>query len=378
MSERCSDISSLSKDCKAAADRLYTYLAANYVSDDGALIGPDAGVRFNLRVGRFLRSYLPFLPWKDDAHYYLQGQGYWILSNVRYFEHTGDSSYLNAALHCADVIVERQSPGGYWVYDNPEWAGRIATVDGCFGGLGLLAAYRASGEERYLEAAKRWYDYMIESVGFKKYDAESLSLNYFSNYPRGMVPNNSTLGLWFSAEMKAATGDEKYLAYTDEMLSFVSKCQLESGELPYILASEQGSTKVHYLCYQYHAYQLLDLVKYHSITQDERAARIIVKITDFLKSGLTAAGDAKYDCSKNRPTVHYYTAALAEALLTADKAGFGDCGGYAIVAYQRLLSKQRPDGAFDYSQGNYLLLSDKRSYPRNLVMILYHLLLPGF
>ena len=44
------------------------------------LIGPDQGVRFNRRFGRYVKSIVPFMQWKDQA-YYLQAQAYWVLSN---------------------------------------------------------------------------------------------------------------------------------------------------------------------------------------------------------------------------------------------------------------------------------------------------------
>src|SRR3954469_24084375 len=58
------------------ARRLHAYLHSRHW-DGRALTGPDAGVRVNYRVGRYVKSYLRFLPWRDD-HYYLQAQAYWV------------------------------------------------------------------------------------------------------------------------------------------------------------------------------------------------------------------------------------------------------------------------------------------------------------
>ena len=76
------------------------------------------------------------------------------------------------------------------------------------------------------------------------------------------------------------------------------------------------------------------------------------------------------------PEVLYYAAAVGAALSQAAKLGAGDFRSISERAYVWVLSHQRKDGGFKFfSRGNYELLTDRRSYPRNLSMILYHLLL---
>ena len=54
----------------------------------------------------------------------------------------------------------------------------------------------------------------------------------------------------------------------------------------------------------------------------------------------------------------------------------GDFDPLVSRAYRWVLSNQRPDGRFAYhSRANYGVLSDRRSYPRYLSMMLFHLLL---
>ena len=71
----------------SAARRLHRYLVRRHWRE-GRLIGPDSGVRFNYRVGRFAKGYLSFIPWRDDL-YYLQAQGYWMLANWRLADFDG-------------------------------------------------------------------------------------------------------------------------------------------------------------------------------------------------------------------------------------------------------------------------------------------------
>src|SRR5262249_6217573 len=59
----------------AAARHLHAHIAARHLHD-GRLSGPDQGVRWNIRVGRFVKSYLPFLG-SRERFFFLQGQGYW-------------------------------------------------------------------------------------------------------------------------------------------------------------------------------------------------------------------------------------------------------------------------------------------------------------
>lgn len=357
-----------------AAQRLYEHLFARHVRQDGALVGPDPGVSLNLRFTRFLKSYLRFLPWRDRM-YYLQGQAYWIMDNVQMHRISGEDKFLRRAAACADVVLSRQTAQGYWVYPQAEWMGRVATVEGCFGALSLLSAWEISSEGKYLEGAVRWFEYMSESIGFQHDGRGGIAVNYFNNVNRGMVPNNATLVLWFESALARAAEDDSYSRHVDGLISFLEGCQLESGEMPYVVASPMGEGRTHYLCFQYNAFQFLDLSHYYEITGDERALRMMKRLAEYLGQALTIDGDARYDCWHDAPIVHYFTAAVAAALLHAAYLGFGGYGFVAERACQRLCSVQRRDGSFDYSWGDYGFLSDRRSYPRNQAMMLRHLLI---
>lgn len=375
----------VASDCRRAADRLYNYLIGHHIGKDGAVTGPDFGVRLNLRVGRFIKSYLRFLPW-SDTYYYTQGQTYWILDNLelhkltgmlkRVQHDTGASVYLENAVKCCDTMLARQTPEGYWEFPNNEWEGVIATVETCFGGLGLLAVYEATRDERYLSAAKRTYDYIIRETGFQSYDEDSLAVNYFSNRVRGLVPNNSTLAVWFCAALSRATGDPKYLdQYCAPMINFLIRCQLESGELPYSIGSDQYKGRDHYQCFQYNSFQFMDLVEYHRITNDAGVLPMMSKLAEFLSQGLTAEGNIRADCASDWPVRHYCTAAISAALARATQEGCGDYADIAARGFAKLMSWQRKDGGFGFSVRDYRFLSDQRSYPRVMCMALRHLLI---
>lgn len=358
----------------SSALALYNHIAAKHLCGDGSIIGPDPGVRFNLRVWRFLKSYLRTFPF-GDRYYYLQAQAYWIWDNLALHKMTRESVYKDRALSCADTVLSKQSDAGFWDYPKTEWRGKIPTVEGCFGAFCLLAAFRVTDKREFLDGAIRWYAYMIDHVGFQKYDADSLAVNYFSNTGRGLVPNNSTLAIWFAAELAEAAGDQRYMEYVDPMLHFLERCRLGSGELPYSIQSDLGYGRDHYLCFNYNAYQFLDLYEFYKINGDDRCKRIMDGLARFLSGGLTAAGDARYGCEKDRPVMHYFTSAVAAALLRAHELELGDYKSLADKAFDRLRIVQSRGGGFDYSWGDYGVFSDKRSYPRNQAMILRHLLI---
>ena len=356
-----------------AAHQLHSYLVRRHWTGE-ALEGPDVGIRFNSRIGRFVKSYLQFLSWRDHLRYN-QGQGYWIAANWLIYDLFEQDEARTLALATADDLLRRQRSGGYWEYPNPEWRGRIATVEGNFGALGLLQAFERTAEERYLEGAQGWYRYLVTEMGFQELNG-GLAVNYFANRPGGMVPNNSTLTARTLARLAQVSGDDAYLERCPALIRFVRDAQRDTGELPYVIARPPSEGRDHFLCFQYNAFELLDLVEYHRASDDADALPIIEGIGRFLSGGLTRSGGARYNCSRDRPEILYYTAAVAAALSEVTALRLGDYRELADVAYARVLAAQGADGGMSYySRGDYHILSDRRSYPRNLAMILYHLLL---
>jgi hypothetical protein len=361
----------------AAARRLHKYLVQTLWTGS-ALVGPDPGIRFNTRVGRFVKSYLSWLPWSDNLTY-LQGQGYWVFSNWQMLEMTGDEQARSIAIDCSDNIIRMQKPEGYWEYPNPEWKDRIATVEGCFAAMGLLETYARHPEQKYLDAAIRWYHYLLSDIGFRNQNQDNMwAINYFAHRPGdgGGVPNNSTLLLWLLAKLFEATNDSQYLMPCEKMVAWLRHVQLPSGELPYALGTTAAEDRTHFLCFQYNAFEFMDLVYYHKITGDSEIWPVVERLAVYLSEGLTGDGRARFDCHHEIPEVPYYTIAISRALSMASRLGLGDFGEIAERGFAQVLSHQRPDGGFQYhSRRNYGCLTDRRSYPRYLSMMCNHLLL---
>lgn len=344
---------------------LYRYLIANHLRD-GLLVGADSGVGINLRAGRFVKSYTRRLPWRDDLCY-MQTQGYWCLANWELGE--GDN-----AVACARSIVARQQPTGAWEYPNPEWRHRVATVEGAWATLGLIETYRHTRDAMYLDAALRWHRFLEEEIGWCEAPGGE-AVEYFAGEHKPPVPNNSTLVAWLLAELADVTGDEAFLARCEPMLAFITTVQQPSGELPYRgYAGETSASPDHYQCSQYNAFQLLDLARYEALTHDAVATSVVIRLAAFLVSLVAPDGTIPYACDRPHPYVTYHLAAVAAALNEAARRGVPGSERASAALLARLQERQRSDGGFPHSRRDYGVLADRRSYPRNLVMILLHLL----
>ncbi len=357
----------------SASERLYRYILEHHWHPP-VVTGPDPGIRWNARIGRFVKSYASFMNWRDDL-VYAQAQKYWIQANLLISDIglESGSGARRIAVECAEYLHDAQTPEGYWAYPNREWSGRIATVEGNYAAIGMLLAHGRTGAEPLLKAARRWYEYTVSDIGFQS-RGRTLAINYFGNVPGARVPNNSASTVRMYAMLAAATGDDRYLEYCGPMLGFMADAQVDTGELPYAIIGVTGGERFHFLCYQYNAFQFLNIFDYWRLTGDDRAERILRGLAGYIKLGLTDTGAARYDCSNDVPEVVYYGAAIGVALREATAAGFGDHGELVDLAFARLLAHQRDDGGFPHSFQNYRYARDTRSYPRYLSMILTHLL----
>jgi hypothetical protein len=358
----------------AAALRLHQYLLDTH-SNGAALLGPDPGIRFNYRMGRFFKSY--FTPQtRRDHYYYLQSQGYWILANWLLFDLTRQEAYREIAFRCSENILREQRPDGAWNYPNPEWRRRLTTVEGTWASLALLDTFRHTADSRLLAAALHWHEFLRQQIGFQR-AGDGLAVNYFANRAGPRVPNNSALLLRFQAELAEAACDRTYLQPCQGLLHFLQSVQKPTGEFPYSVRGHGASHgRLHFQCFQYNAFQCLDLVAYCTATQCTLPVPMIARTLSFLSDGLTQHGEAYYACGNHHCRVTYHTAALAAAFHVAENIGIQGYCDLARQSYARLLQMQRLDGSYAYSRRDYWLLSDRRTYPRYLAMILYHLLIP--
>ena len=106
-------------------------------------------------------------------------------------------------------------------------------------------------------------------------------------------------------------------------------------------------------------------------------APMIAGLLRFLRGGVATDGHALFECGHDQHrAVTYHTAALAAAFARAGHLGMNGYHDVAQRSCSYLFGLQRRDGSFAHSRREYHLLSDQRSYPRYLSMVLYLLLEP--
>jgi hypothetical protein len=345
--------------------------------DGHRILGPDPGLMFNLRVLRFVKSYVPSMS-RVDKNYFLQAQGYWIKDNWDLFKLSGKSIHKEVAIACSNYVVESQKSDGSWEYPLKEWQSYVSTVDGTWASLGLLASYQQTKDQTYLTAALKWYDFLINKTRFQKYK-DSLFVNYFAFSSKGLkVPNNTTLVIWFFAELFKITGDRKFVTLNYKLIRFLELCQKPDGELIYQVGRD------HYLCYQYNSFEFLDLFNCYNINGNTRIKNIMGKLAKFIASGVTENGAVKYACSQTFPEITYLSGATGAALVCASNIGFGDYQRHIERLYRYLIENQKSNGSFFYSRHDMAyvkkpiqwgFLTDRTAYPRQLSYIIQHLLI---
>ncbi|MGH7731471.1 MAG: hypothetical protein ACRENJ_09530 [Candidatus Eiseniibacteriota bacterium] len=353
-----------------AALRLHARLEADHLHA-GRLAGDDQGVRWNIRVWRFWKSYFPTLAPREQ-YFFLQGQGYWALANWALFDLTGEERFRARAREATEVVDEAQRDDGAWDYPLRERRHLVATVEGDFGAVTLLEGHRRGLGEDALRSARAWHDHVELRIGYQEHPG-GLAVNYFDQ-PRGMVPNNTAEWVWVLGRFASATGDRRFLGRISGLLGFLEAVQLPSGELPYEIGGRfQAQTRLHYLCYQYNAFQCMKLAWHAEAHGDERARALAVRIAGFLAGGVTAKGSVRASCRATLPEVVYYADAVGLALHTVTRLGWADHAAPSDRAFDWVLSRQQPDGGFPFSRGDYFVLADRNRYPRYLATTLFHL-----
>jgi hypothetical protein len=354
------------------AERLHAHLLQRH-HRGGLLRGPDAGVRFNLRLWRFLKSGLDFIPWRDE-YVFMQTQGYWVLANWLLHDATGEPRFRELAIQTTEAVLQLQKADGAWAYPLPERRHLIATVEGDWAALAMLATHAREPRPEFLQGAVRWYDYLVSRIGFQEHTSAK-AINYFDR-PRGKVPNNSVLTAWFFLRLWKTTNDGSSREHARALLDFVASVQAENGELPYVIESSYERGRRHYLCFQYNAFQFLELARASRLAPESASTRVLPKLAAFLAGGVTREGASRRDCFHATPEMDYHTAVLGAALREAARLNLLDGSEVSDRCYARALARQRADGSFAYSAGDYGFMRDGRSYPRPQAMTLFHLLCP--
>ena len=123
-----------------------------------------------------------------------------------------------------------------------------------------------------------------------------------------MVPNNAASAIRVFAQTALAAKDERFLEYCPGMVKFLIQAQMDTGMLPYHLAEPGGprsDDRIYFLCYNYNAFQFLNIMEYFHMTKDEEVLPVLDGLARFLTTGISARGAAWYDTHHEFPEVLY-------------------------------------------------------------------------
>ena len=357
-----------------ATNKLYDYLLRTHVHN-GRVIGPDIGLRWNKVLFHLIKSYIHFVPWNDN-YIFMQSLAYWININCRRYQTFRDSESLELIKDAAKCIVSLQRPEGHWTYPLKAWEDKIATVEGNFAALGLIDAYEITNEKVYLESATLWIDCLLKNIGFIEYGTDGLAIKYFAEDRKGAVPNNTTLTLKLLSRSKQVSISTNRVTSEEinKLAHFLACCQLNSGELPYQLRNKSSKGRTHYQCFQYNAFEFLDLCDTIDVLELNALPSVIYGLAKFISVGVKKNGSCRFSCYKDSPQVTYHASAVGAALHEATKRDLGNYSELSSRCCNYVLSKQLKDGSMPWSENEYGILKDARRYPRNLLMTLDHLL----
>ena len=213
---------------------------------------------------------------------------------------TGEARYRDLALESTAATLRLQHARGIWVLSASRAQHLIATVEGDWGAIGLLASYAREPRQEYLAGALRWYDYLVNRIGFQ--DAPpGKAINYFHR-PRGKDAEQlGGGGVAFSAACGRRQGRSDFSSTCRAMLEFIAATQLPSGELPYIVAGQYESGREPLSLFSVQCFSVLEAGVGRGAASSRRQGAILARARKFLAKGVTPSGASAADCSSERP-----------------------------------------------------------------------------
>jgi hypothetical protein len=170
---------------------------------------------------------------------------------LRYYMTTLDPAYRAPLLKALDFVLQAQYPNGAWPqryplryefsHDGlPDYTSYYTLNDGAHQGYVelLVRAYRALGDARYFEAARRGADFLIavqgpdgEAAWAEQYGPDMRPTAARTHEPTGYVIRESRDALRVLQLFYALTGDQRYLTPIPRCLAWFDRVNREAVEL---------------------------------------------------------------------------------------------------------------------------------------------------
>ena len=241
-------------------------------------------------------TYRPFFKRKGWFESYPETTGYIIPTFFDYFHFTGEEDYRKRALRMADWECEIQMSNGAVMGGTVDFSPTPAVFNTGQVIFGWCRAYLESQEERYLNAAKRAGDYLVEAqdpsgqwiVGTSKFAAEQSTVY-------------NTRVSWALALLDSIVDDGKYRDTAIRNIEWALSKQNELGWFSDNCLDDPQQPLVHTI-----AYAIQGVLETGLVLEDEqyvsKAAKAALAMIDLIRPDGSLAG--RYD-NQWRPTVKW-------------------------------------------------------------------------
>lgn len=204
-----------------------------------------------------------------------------ILGWCRACAETGDEKYLAAAKRAGDWLIENQAADGAWRVASSETETSVHAYDARTA-WSLLEIYALAGEEKYLESARRKLDWVLAQQCANGWFAENA---FFTSADKWTIPPTHTIAYVMEGLQEAfrLTNDTRYfeamLKCAEKLLRIFELKKFMAGEF-----DEKWKSDAKYSCLTGNAQIAGVWLKIFQTNGDTRFLNAALKLNDYTKS----------------------------------------------------------------------------------------------
>jgi len=210
-----------------------------------------------------------------------------------FYESTNNPEYLNEAESLIQWLLENPSPGQRhlcWGY-NFIWQNTIFLQDEfepnavvtVFVGEALIHAYRITGKDKYLEAARSTADFITQDLPVLHDDENERAIAYVLRKVDGIVLNNQVLTGALLAKIWKHTGEKQLLDIATKQMNYTVNRKTDYFAWYYTYPKDISPIRHD----NYHTGGILDgLLEYYEETGDDRYMEVYWKSLDYYRKNL--------------------------------------------------------------------------------------------
>lgn len=200
-----------------------------------------------------------------------------ILGWLAAFKNTGDEKYLEAALRAADYLVSVQEPNGSWVKGNSRYASDRATTYNTRVAWALIELGLETNEDKYTNAGKKNIEY-----GLTKQNNNGWFADNCLNAPESPLLHTIVYATRGVLESGILLKEDRYVNAALKTLDALLGCQLPDGGIPGRLASD-WSSKANWDCLTGDAQAAVAWLRAYAITGNGQYEIVARSSIEFVK-----------------------------------------------------------------------------------------------